>query len=59
MKKQYEQPMAEKLEFNYKETIVASNTPAGLKEGSNINGCYDGSNANNQSGHCTPVYGRG
>ena len=55
MKKEYETPRAEKMEFNYLETIVASN-PGGLKAGSDINGCYKGSNANNQSGHCTAVY---
>ena len=69
MKKKYESPLAEKYEFNYVENVVAS--PTGpkpdaldpgtiapnpvLKEGSNINGCYTGSNANKSS--CTPVYG--
>ena len=52
MKKQYEQPVAEKLEFNYKETIVAS---GGLHEGANVNGCYHG--ANSKKSDCTPWYG--
>ena len=44
MKKQYEQPMAEKIEFNYRETIVASETKptAGIKQGKNNPGCYKG-----------------
>ena len=52
MKKEYNTPKAEKLDFNYQETVVAS---GGLKEGSNVNGCYDGANAN-PSKNCTPVY---
>ena len=27
MKEKYEAPVAEKIEFNYEETVVASNTP--------------------------------
>ena len=54
MKKEYNAPKAEKLDFNYQETIVASGAGS-LKEGSNINGCYDGANANPDK-HCTPVY---
>ncbi len=50
MKKQYEQPVAEKLEFNYKETIVAS---GGLHDGANDNGCYHGANANRPN-DCDP-----
>ena len=40
MKKQYEQPMAEKIEFNYKETIVASGGFDNAKKGKNNPGCY-------------------
>ena len=58
MKKQYEQPMAEKIEFNYRETIVASgsDTPGGIlkRESGGNNGCWD-SNKNGTTG-CTPVY---
>ena len=55
MKKQYEQPMAEKIEFNYKDTVVASTTPGGLHEGANINGCYHAANSNKPD--CIPWYG--
>lgn len=41
MKKQYEKPMAEKIDFNYKETIVASG--GGGKIGKNtVEACWNG-----------------
>lgn len=52
MKKTYEAPKAEKLDFNYRDTVTASG--GNLKPGANINGCHTGSNANKG---CTPVYG--
>ena len=50
MKKQYTQPMAEKIEFNYKETIVASNIEYDdTKKGKNNPGCHH-ANKNNPRG---------
>lgn len=54
MKKQYEKPMAEKVEFNYKETIVASNTPGNLKSGNGDGSCFSGKHG--FDGGCTPKY---
>ena len=54
MKRRYEEPKAEKIEFNYQETVVASSTGS-LKEGSDINGCYKGANASKPD-QCTPQY---
>ncbi len=63
MKKQYEAPMAEKLDFNYLENVVASDPPyedqivkgqtrGGVGGG---NGCYKGNK--NAETYCTPMYG--
>ena len=67
MKKQYEAPMAEKLDFNYLENVVASDpiseptsedqnlkgqTRAGM---GGANGCYKGNK--NAETYCTPMYG--
>lgn len=41
MKKQYTQPMAEKIEFNYKETIVASGGN-GMVGKNTIQACWKG-----------------
>ncbi len=32
MKKEYETPKAERMDFDYKETVVASNTNSGLTD---------------------------
>lgn len=56
MKKEYDTPKAEKLEFNYQESVVASGSLMDGKEGNAVNGCYDGSNAKNQSGKCVAKY---
>ena len=47
MKKQYEQPMAEKIEFNYRETVIASGGGTVIVKLKNNgtyggNGCYSG-----------------
>ena len=60
MKKIYEQPMAEKIEFNYRETIVASgnNDTPGLvlkRQSGGNNGCWSG-NKNGSRPTCTPDY---
>ncbi len=50
MKKQYEKPQVERIDFNYLESVVASGN---LKAGADINGCYHGANAKK---NCTPIY---
>ena len=58
MKKQYEQPMAEKIEFNYRNTVVASGSGpdvGNLKPIPNGNsGCYHSNNSAERG--CDPVY---
>ena len=56
MKKQYTQPMAEKIDFNYRDTVVASGKDFGnLKPVPNGNsGCYHGNKSAERG--CTPVY---
>ena len=60
VRKQYEAPMAEKLDFNYLENVVASYTPpedeSGIlkRQSGGNNGCYDG-NKNGTTG-CIPRY---
>ena len=55
MKKEYSVPKAEKIEFNYQETIIASGTEGILKKKAHGgNGCWKG-NMNGTTG-CTPVY---
>ena len=56
MKKQYAQPMAEKIDFNYRDTVVASGKDFGnLKPVPNGNsGCYHGNKSAERG--CTPVY---
>ena len=39
MKKQYEAPRAEKLEFNYTEVVTSSDVPGGHGDRGNGNGC--------------------
>ena len=40
MKKQYEEPKAEKMEFDYDENVVASLNAKGGKTGNAINSCF-------------------
>ena len=40
MKKQYETPKAEKLEFEYENVVVASLNAKGGKTGNAMNACY-------------------
>ena len=56
MKKEYDAPKAEKIEFNYQETIIASGA-SGLvlkRDSGGNNGCWSG-NKNGTTG-CTPTY---
>ena len=55
MKKQYTQPMAEKIDFNYRDTVVASGPKFGnLKPNPRgNNGCYKASNLKHG---CEPIY---
>lgn len=55
MKKEYDAPKAEKIEFNYQETIIASGSSTGiLKGGDGGNGCYKGNK--NATTNCQPQY---
>ena len=58
MKKQYETPKAEKIEFNYLNPVVASGerSMGGIlkRQSGGNNGCWNG-NKNGTTG-CTPVY---
>lgn len=57
MKKEYDAPKAEKIEFNYQETIIASGSDTGLvlkRQSGGNNGCWSG-NKNGKTG-CTPTY---
>lgn len=47
MKKQYEMPKAEKMEFNYQEVVVASPNDKDGKTGSASNACHTHNTANN------------
>ena len=46
MKKHYEMPRAEKMEFNYQELVVASSNVKNGRIGNNANACYTHNTAN-------------
>lgn len=46
MKKHYEMPRAEKMEFNYQELVVASSNDKDGKTGSAANACYTHNTSN-------------
>ena len=55
MKKEYEAPKAEKMEFDYEENVVASN--GNLKDGGGGTNCFSGKHSLDNT-NCSPKYSK-